>query len=125
MDFDEARAAQKDYEATSIDRQVAIESLVCDYELVAQKNLPIIDQLKAVIRDLEAPLKKIRSSLSEMMEPGEKVETPYTLVQMRKGYMRTSWETKSLEGFAVDHPEILQWRKVKEVAPSLAIKHKG
>ena len=115
---------QKDYESTSINRQEAIERLVQDWGLIAQKNLPIIDQLKAVIRDLEAPLSEIKQSLSEMMEPGDKVDTPLAVAQMKAGYERRSWESDKLEGFAMDHPEILQWRKVSEVGPSLVLKAK-
>lgn len=110
--------------ATPINRQEAIEQLVHDLGLVLQRNQPIIDQLKGVIKDLESPEREIKKSLSEMMEPGETVETDLVSVQMRNGYERRSWESDKLEGFAIDHPEILQWRKVAEVGPSLVVKQK-
>ena len=105
-------------------REQAITLLAQEYTFVYNRNQPLIDQLELVISALQEPMDNIKVQLRDLLEPGETVDTPLAKVQMRKGYERKSWETKSLEGYAVDHPEVLQWRKVTEVKPSLIVKVK-
>lgn len=39
----------------------------------------------------------------------------------RKGYERTSWDSKALAGYAAAHPEIEKFKKVAKVEPTVGI----
>lgn len=110
--------------ATPRAREEAIEILVQEYGLVANRNAAAIAAAEELLETLKAPQEAIKKQLVAMMQPGEKVDTSLAFAQMKNGYERTSWDNSRLEGYAVDHPEILQWRKVTSVKPSLSIKHK-
>lgn len=62
--------------------------------------------------------KKIKDALLEL---GEKPEVDGVKVSFRSGYVRSSWNNKSLRGYAAAHPEIMEFVKESEVSPSVAL----
>lgn len=74
----------------------------------AEKN----EGLNANITDLEQAIKY------EVIANGASVKGDYLHAVYTKG--RTTWDTKSLDGYAVAHPEIEPFRKVGE--PSVSIR---
>ena len=70
-------------------------------EKVNERNQELIDLIKA-----------------EVIAAGETVSGEFHQAVYMKG--RTSWDSKSLEGFAAAHPEILQFKTIG--SPSVSIK---
>ena len=70
------------------------------------------------LKDMEKYIKKL------VMETGEVAEVDGCAVSIRDGYTRTSWDGRALQGYAVAHPEIEQFRKQSEVKASAVIKVK-
>ena len=77
------------------------------FRLAYEDEYKQIDELKQEIKD-------------EVMELGRTVETLKLKVEFRRGSNR--WDTRFLEGYAINHPELLQYRR--EGAPTVAFKLK-
>lgn len=73
---------------------------------------PHIDNMKALEKQIKAHL----------LETGEKPDVDGVTVSFRRGYVRTSWDSKALNGYAAAHPEIEQFRTEREIGPSVSIK---
>jgi hypothetical protein len=73
---------------------------------------PALETLKALEKDIKA----------YVLETGEVAEGGGLYISIRKGYARPSWDTRKLAGYAVAHPEILEFRKMTDVKPSAVIK---
>jgi hypothetical protein len=71
------------------------------FENINTRNQELIDMIKA-----------------EVVAAGETVSGEFHQAVYMKG--RTSWDSKSLEGFAAAHPEILQFKTIG--SPSVSIK---
>lgn len=95
------------------------------------------DERAEEIADLEAQLAPIRNRIEHLRKPMEKLETAIreealrtaysgeshgVKVSYRKGYTRTSWDSKKLEGYAMAHPEILGARKESTIKPNASVK---
>ena len=59
---------------------------------------------------------------AEVLESGKKYKHELANVTYRKGYIRASWDTKKLDGFAAAHPEITEFKKETEVSATASIK---
>lgn len=59
---------------------------------------------------------------AEVLESGKKYKHELADVSYRKGYIRASWDTKKLDGFAAAHPEIMEFKKETEVNATASIK---
>ena len=72
----------------------------------------------AVMEGLEKRIKE------HIKETGEVAEVDGVKVSVRQGYTRKSWDSKKLEGYATAHPEIWDFCKESETAPSVSLKVK-
>jgi hypothetical protein len=71
-----------------------------------------VDTLNDRISELSSRVKE------DVLEMGETFKTPLMMAMYCKG--RVSWDTKSLDGYAAAHPEILGFKKTGK--PSVSIK---
>lgn len=98
-------------------------------------QLPDIEQMNVTqaletYRDLKAELaptldmmKQLERFIkSEVLASGELIQIDGAKTAFRKGYTRSSWDNKSLRGYAAAHPEILEFCKETEVGPAVSIK---
>lgn len=69
------------------------------------------DEAKAKVATLE---KEIRD---EVIAAGRTIQGRYLMVTYADG--RVTWDTKALEGYVVDHPELKQFRKVGDPITTL------
>lgn len=109
-----------------------------------------LEQAKNIRTEMDKATEIIRNQIAELGEQFEEISSPYkeaygaieeevrqevfTLakpfksdiadVSYRKGYVRASWDTKALTGYAAAHPEIEQFKKETEVEPTVAINWK-
>lgn len=67
-----------------------------------------------------AKLKK--AAVEAAKAAGQDIEVHGASAKQKSGYERVTWNGKLLDGYAMDHPEILPARKVSQVKPSVAIK---
>jgi hypothetical protein len=81
-------------------------------------ELEFAAQLAAVDENLKLLEEEIRF---EILTHGESVRGEFLVAQWCKGHV--SWDTKSLDDYAVDHPEIKRFRK--EGAPYTQIRKVG
>ena len=65
---------------------------------------------------------KINLIKAHVKETGETAEVEGASISIRNGYTRVSWDSKALAGFAVVHPEINEFKTVREIGPSVTIK---
>jgi len=95
------------------------------------------DERAEEIASLEADLAPLQNRIAYLRQPLEDLEEAikeeairiaatteaYGIkVSYRKGYTRTSWDGKLLDGFAMAHPEILAARKESTISPSASVK---
>jgi hypothetical protein len=85
-------------------------------EELMQRRKEIASPIEDKIAYEEEQLKKTALGYSHSYK-GELGEIKY-----RKGYERKSWDTKKLEGYAADHPEIMHFQKITQVSPNVSIK---
>jgi hypothetical protein len=84
------------------------------------------------LRDMRAEVKPMLDAIASqerqikahVLESGEVAEVDGASVSIRKGYTRTSWDSRALKGYAVVHPEIEQFKTEKEIGPAAVIKIK-
>ena len=70
-------------------------------------------------KDLNESIDKLKEELKEVfLQRKESMTSERLLVTYRKGAVK--WETKWLEGYSLDHPEILKYRKMGN--PTVAFK---
>ena len=94
-------------ECADLDKQI---------EELMQQRKEIAEPLEEEIAYEEEQLKRTALDYSHSYK-GELGEIKY-----RKGYERKSWDTKKLEGYAADHPEIMHFQKITQVSPNVSIK---
>jgi len=92
-------------------------------------NSVITDDIKQQLKDIEAELAPDFEQIDEVIktltaevktacvEHGSSVKGKFMRVSFVKG--RTSWDGKGLAGYAVAHPEILQFQKVGDPYASI------
>jgi len=72
---------------------------------------------------LRKPLNDLADAIKEaVLAEGRSVEGHGIKASYRRGYTRTSWDGKLLDGFAMAHPEILAARKESTIKPSASVK---
>lgn len=86
-----------------------------------------IDALTAKLREAAAPFQAQVDALeaeikSAAVQEAASFKAHDVSVTYRKGYDRVTWDTKKLDGYAAAHPEVLPFRSVTVVAPSVSIK---
>jgi len=81
-----------------------------------QQYNEIAEPFDTQIADIETEIKKAAIVAKHSFK------TKYGKVGYRKGYIRTSWDTKMLLGYAVAHKEVLEFKKETEIKPSVTIK---
>jgi hypothetical protein len=91
-------------------------------ELSAQIDA-LTAQLQAAIAPHMAELDAIEAEIkSAAIQEGAGFKAWGVAVSYRKGYERVTWDGKKLDGYAQAHPEIMPFRSVSQVAPSVSIK---
>ena len=81
-------------------------------------------------RDMKAELAPAMESLNRLereikahvLDTGETAKVVGAEVKIRNGYTRTSWDGKLLAAYAKTNPEVLNFQKVSEVAPTAVLK---
>lgn len=102
--------------AIALQKQELINSILTDEirAKLAEIDAEFADKVQTVgaaIAALEAEVKQA------VIQNGESVKATFLHAVWMKG--RTSWDTKSLDGFAAAHPEILAFRKEGEPTVSI------
>ena len=115
-----------------------------EYEEYLTDKMAEVRRVKAAMQDVcteldeqIANLMKTRESLADpynkqIAELEEDIRTAALLIQkpfkcdqgkvsFRKSYVKVSWDSKALDGYAAAHEEILQFRKTTVVKPSVSI----
>ncbi len=103
-------------------KQLFAEQTAVTEELTKQRN-----EIQALIDNVSDPYgEKIESLLEEIRYQVSLREKTFDCdlakVSFKKGYIRSSWDTKALTGYAAAHPEIEQFKKETEVEPSIQFK---
>lgn len=109
---------QKIEEVARLRKEMENETVVLKTEMV---------KLGWQVENIEEPflekINKLEEEIkAEVIESGKKYKNDLAEVSYRKGYTRTSWDTKKLEGYAVAHPEVEEFKKVSEVSATASIK---
>lgn len=81
---------------------------------IDEELAPDFERFDEIIKGLEVEIKE------SCVEHGSSVKGEHLLVSFVKG--RVSWDSKGLQGYAVAHPEILQFQKTGN--PYASIKNK-
>jgi hypothetical protein len=89
-----------------------IEDKLIQYRNLQIELKPLLDQLKALEKEIK----------SEILETGQIPEVEGVKIQLRKGYVRSSWDNKLLRGYAVAHPKVLEFVKETQVKRSVSIR---
>jgi hypothetical protein len=79
----------------------------------------LVDQFAGTIAEMDKLKKEIQAGVKEH---GESVEYDGVTATLRKPYVRTSWDSKGLEGYAKYDPKILEFRKQTNVGPSVSVR---
>ena len=83
----------------------------------------LMDKRRAIAEPIEEEIEEHKQEVkSEVLKRGKTFKCDYGEAKFRKGYERKSWDTKKLEGYAADHPEIMHFQKVTQVSPNVSIK---
>ena len=90
----------------------------------------MLQDLLIQYRDMKIELKPALDLLAELemqikehvRETGETIDIDGASITVRPGTVRKTWDNRALEGYAVSHPEILQFLKKSPVAPAVTIK---
>jgi len=114
-------AAIKDIRAEEAEacHDIDIEIEVLNAKLIVAQGVRAIiaEPFVSPIAEREAHIKEL------MLDIGKTVKNECGTVSFRKGSIRTSWDSKALEGYAAGgHDEILQFKKETEIKPSVTIK---
>jgi hypothetical protein len=88
-----------------------------------------IMQLEKQMEAISAPFEEAYEAIEEeVRQEVLSIEKPFKSdiadISYRKGYIRSSWDSKALTGFAAAHPEIEQFKKETFVEPSVSINWK-
>lgn len=104
-------------EIQNMDKKAAIDNLLTP-EIRAQIQ-EIENEFNEKIAEITDEYKTLESEIKdEIIKNKETVRGDYLMAVYTQG--RTSWDTKSLDGYAVAHPEVAIFKKTGE--PSVAIR---
>ena len=114
--------------------------MITDNELynLIQQTKQLFAEQTAVTAELTKQIHEIQAQIDNISDPyGDKIEELLNEIKYqvllreksfdcdiakigyKKGYIRASWDTKALTGYAAAHPEIEQFKKETEVEPSI------
>lgn len=91
------------------------------------KNIGTLLNEYATVQMLLAPLQEQAKELREaikahVMESGiDRADSGMAEVKYVPSYIRTTWDSKALKGYAVDHPELNQFCKATPVSATVKI----
>lgn len=111
-DFINLQESPAVFVSEKVDDSELFNEMVKEFAAIGERIAP---QLKMM-----ADLKK--SIESHMKKTGEEFDCDAVKITRRKGYIRTSWNSQALIGYAVAHPEINEFKKTSVVKESLTIK---
>ena len=94
----------------------ATEELIKNRLGVAHK---ILENIKPEQEYAESLIQQVKDYI---LETQSNFSCDFAELQYRKGYVRTSYDTKALDKYAKDHEEILEFRKTTESKPTTALK---
>lgn len=97
------------------------------YQFAADPIQAQIDALTVQLQEATAPYRAKLDALeveikAAALDDAASFKAHDVAVTYRKGYDRVTWDTKRLDGYAAAHPEVLPFRSVTAVAPSVSIK---
>ena len=99
-----------------------------DSDLVDSDLAGLLEAYRSMKVDIQPALTELKNMEKHIkqvvMDTGEVAEVDGCAVSIRKGYTRSSWNTKGLEALASLHPWILQQRTEREIGPAAVIKVK-
>jgi len=82
----------------------------------------LMKKRRAIAEPIEEEIEEHKQEVkSEVLKRGSTFKCDYGEAKFRKGYVRTSWDTKKMEGYSADHPEILQFKKETQVKPNVTV----
>jgi hypothetical protein len=82
----------------------------------------LMQKRRAIAEPIEEEIENHKTEVkTEVLKRGKTFKCDYGEAKFRKGYVRTSWDTKKMEGYAADHPEILQFKKETQVKPNVTV----
>lgn len=88
-----------------------------------EKQLQRYKALKELLSPMLDELKQLENEIkSHVLETGELVSIDGVTTSIRKGYTRSSWDTKGLKGYAKAYPDVLDFLKESKVNDSVVIK---
>jgi len=82
------------------------------YAQIALKKAPFLEDIAKHESAIQTLAATVQAS----------VKTTYGSMSFRKAHTRTSWDTKSLETYSKDHPEIQTFKKTTTIESSTTIK---
>jgi hypothetical protein len=83
----------------------------------------LMQQRKEIAAPIEEEIAAHESEIKERaIEYGQSFKGKNGQLKYRKGYIRKSWDTKGLEKYAEEKPEIMTFLKETEVTPNVTIK---
>lgn len=94
---------------------IAIEAMMDRYAELYRETREQIAEMDALADGIKKAAREASSTISHGAVTAE----------WRKPSVRTTWDSKALEGYAAAHPEILPFRTVTETAAAISIKVKG
>lgn len=94
------------------ENEATLEEMLEQYRDMQQELQPALDALNTLKKRIQ----------SHVLETGQIAEVEGAKVSIRRGYVRTSWDSKALDGYAAAHPEIERFRTEREIGPSAVVK---
>jgi len=79
----------------------------------------LVDQYADTLARMEELKKEIQQGVKEY---GQTLKHDGVTATFRNPYVRTSWDNKGLEGYALHDPKVLTFRKQTDVGASVAVK---
>jgi hypothetical protein len=114
INIDNELAAIRQEKATMLEKVAPLKEQMAELE---EQMRELMDPHVARIQDHEENIRNATLMLEKSFK-GEHGKVTY-----RKEHVRTSWDTKALEGYAAaGHDEILQFKKESVVKPNVSIK---
>jgi len=100
-----------------------VQDLLREYRQEYDLQMPAIRKLAEALQKRRERLDALEKEIKTVVVAEGQSERGFGItVTYRSGYVRTSWDTDGLNGYAVAFPEILTFRKETDVKPTVAMK---
>ena len=118
QELDKLAEYQSQRDATLLEKQELIEQIYTDEikARIAEIEAEFVSKTEAVNENISSLEEKIKKAV---IENGASVKGSFLHAVFAKG--RVSWDTKSLDGYATAHPELLSFRKEGEPSASIRV----